>query len=178
MSLLFSYGTLMNSEVRAMTGMSSDAQPGYVRGFLRSWNVRIEKESRTALGVVPKEGSRVNGVACEVTEEELKKFDAREKGYIRTQISKNNVEGVNQDVWMYIPDNTEIANEDYPVAQTYIDAAIAGCLEISEDFATEFIKTTENWDVPIIHDREQPIYSHALKHVDYQKIDSILKSNI
>ena len=81
-------------------------------------------------------------------------------------------------IWVYIPQTPMIPTIDYPISQTYVDTILRGCLDISDDFAAEFLKTTSGWhpddrvhldslvlrddsipdQIPLINDRQHPIY--------------------
>lgn len=125
----------------------------------------------TAMGVqFNAEGSCI-GVLYPVTEKELKRFDRREKGYQRHEVPIENVDvvdylgddhyhvddhklfleavnGRRDDVriWVYVPENPMPPDVDHPIAQTYVDIILQGCLDIHADFAREFIEETKGWD--------------------------------
>ena len=81
-------------------------------------------------------------------------------------------------IWVYIPQTPMIPTIDYPISQTYVDTILRGCMDISDDFAAEFLKTTSGWhpddrvhrdsivlrddsipdQIPLINDRQHPIY--------------------
>lgn len=48
--------------------------------------------------------------------------------------------------WVYVPQNPLPPNPDYPIAQSYVDTILRGCLTISDDFAKDFIETTKGWN--------------------------------
>ncbi|CAB9530434.1 expressed unknown protein [Seminavis robusta] len=48
-------------------------------------------------------------------------------------------------VWIYVQRYDCPANEDFPIAQSYVDIILRGCMGISKDFARSFIETTVGW---------------------------------
>jgi len=59
-------------------------------------------------------------------------------------------------VWIYVPEQPKYASADFPICQSYVDTVISGCLEEGgEQFARDFIMSTENWasyylnDIPL-----------------------------
>jgi len=48
-------------------------------------------------------------------------------------------------VWVYIQQAPSPIQHDCPLAQTYIDIILRGCLTISPDFAVQVLKTTRGW---------------------------------
>lgn len=81
-------------------------------------------------------------------------------------------------IWVYVPRKRMMPTVDHPIVQTYVDTILRGCLEISEEFAAQFLSTTTGWhpdeevhedsvvsvgdvipdQVPLINDRKNPIY--------------------
>ena len=79
-------------------------------------------------------------------------------------------------IWMYVPEHPQLPNPEFPIAQSYVDIILRGCLSISEEFAKEFIINTRGWhaqelmeDESVValgeycwvDDREKPIYVRA-----------------
>lgn len=50
-------------------------------------------------------------------------------------------------VWVYIPNRPMRADSKYPIMQSYLDVIIRGCLNISEDFAIQYLQNTHGFDV-------------------------------
>src|ERR1700730_3075658 len=92
---VFGYGSLINSESRAKTGLSGAAIPVRVTGFQRAWNFVDRKAGMTALGVVRREESVTNGVLVSIPAAQLPLFDRREGGYTRTRLDRALVIGLN-----------------------------------------------------------------------------------
>lgn len=112
------------------------------------------------------------GVILPVSDQELKKFDERELGYHRKLLDLDRIElyseGIRmcqslecqlfldakqQDqsdqsliqIWCYIPDFHIAPTSLTPIAQSYVDIVLRGCLEISEDFCRRWLRSTKGW---------------------------------
>jgi hypothetical protein len=46
---------------------------------------------------------------------------------------------------VYIPKIHRTPSPEAPIAQTYVDTILRGCLSISEEFAREFLLSTKGW---------------------------------
>jgi hypothetical protein len=119
-----------------------------------------------------------------------KRFDSIED-FLRTSSPR---------IWVYLPAKPCAASEEYPIAQTYMDVIIRGCLSISESFLVEFLEKTTGYYphtvqpseqlydsilpdnqptmVPIVNDRHNPIYVRGDK--EYSRkfsgyIDSLIQ---
>lgn len=183
---VFGYGSLINPESRARTGYTGATTPVRVGGFQRAWNFVYPKGRMTALGVIPREKATTNGVLVEIPEAELPLFDQRESGYKRVVVGRVDITGLNDQrvpegmFWIYVPTDPGFPSLDCPIAQSYVDVVLKGCLELGERFAAEFVHTTTNWEYPWIDDRSAPRYVRAMQNVPmdvFLKIDKILLQN-
>ncbi|NVD05935.1 gamma-glutamylcyclotransferase [Vibrio sp. JPW-9-11-11] len=161
---IFGYGSLMNSASRQLTGQTSTAVPSTAHGFTRYWG-KVDDSYILSPLVVDKGQGQVNGVVLEVDEQGLAEFDRRERGYHRVVINAQQLDTplalTRQDtVWVYIKDNPEPPCSLSPIMQTYVDTVLAGCLEISEQFAKQFVEHTVGWHFPLENDRHQPKYGN------------------
>lgn len=177
---IFGYGSLMNSASRRLTGKTAEAIPAVVNGFKRYWGKVDDSYILSPLVVDKGEGS-VNGVLLQVNDQELAEFDIRERGYQRVEVMHSQLEKChtllpNDEVWVYIKDNPEPPCDLSPIMQTYVDTVLAGCLEISEQFARQFIEQTIGWHFPVENDRHQPKYGNlaGVSAEHYSQIDALL----
>jgi hypothetical protein len=124
----------------------------------------------TAMGIRMRQNAECVGVLVPVDEAELARFDVRETGYDRVPIAHQDVERIpylgdeehydhrhsyfNNEakeqslpstVWVYVQQNPLPVSRECPIAQTYVDVILRGCLTISEDFARDFLITTRGW---------------------------------
>ena len=189
---IFGYGSLINPESRAKTGESGIAIPVRLWGVQRAWNLVAHAFQLTGVGATYKPSSYANGVIIPVSESELPKFDEREvrHGYKRVPVNRGNitmlVDGAvsSGNIWVYVTDSPGRPTEAAPIAQSYVDVVLSGCLsvdlqnhDIDNNFVREFVSTTEGWNSPWVNDRNQPRYPRP---VDYStapinKIDRLLE---
>jgi hypothetical protein len=125
----------------------------------------------TALGVVPREGSVINGVFVSIPPDVLASFDAREEGYTRMPLERRGVVPLGPqavpegDLWIYVPVAPHLPTAECPILQSYVDVVLTGCLEFGESFAVEFVRTTVAWEYARENDRSSPRYRRALRDV-------------
>lgn len=149
--------------------------PVSIKGVERTWAKQSQTSKATSMGVQFRDGAECVGVLVPVNDSELAAFDKREVGYDRYEIPLEDIEPVvhllgdddhtvydntfladnfdlessSQDdlpqVWIYVQQNPIPASPQYPIAQSYVDIMLRGCLTISEEFAHEFIETTKGW---------------------------------
>jgi hypothetical protein len=173
---IFGYGLLVNSASRDSTaGKRIPAIPVRISpefGYIRTWN------DRSLSGFAPlglrkpsanEKASTINGVLYAVDGDDMAKYDAREEGYARVEVPRDDIEAVSWQrppevgrIWVYIPvkQNGEpgvglpAANAQFPLLESYIDVVVEGGLEYGDDFARELIETTSDWSDYWLIDRE------------------------
>ncbi|MBI2141872.1 gamma-glutamylcyclotransferase, partial [Candidatus Woesearchaeota archaeon] len=175
---IFGYGSLISQESRARTGITGEAIPVIVSGAERGWVHPAPSMGITALGVTYSSGSKglCNGVIFSVDERQLPEFDRRETGYTRIAMPRVNIGPINPRahlppgaIWTYSINNPEIPKETLPIAQSYLDVVLLGCInEGGERFALAFVTLTAGWNAPWVNDRESPRYT---RHLDYGSPD-------
>ena len=185
---LFGYGSLINQESRSITGITKNPVVVTVRGFERSWCVQSPSMRLTGLGIFPNADARCNGVLVELDPDQLAAFDERELGgsdenYARVQVPHRAVEGPSLPgsaiVWAYIVRKPSLPTSPFPIAQSYLDVILMGCLDFGEPFAAEFVGTTSGWDSPWVDDRSSPRYvRHLAAGVALSRVDDVLKQAI
>lgn len=123
------------------------------------------------MGVRFRKGAQCTGVLVEVDEDELRRFDDRERGYDRVRLDTAHLERVpflttddyrershvvldasnnsggdgEVNVWIYVQRRPVLADPSAPIVQSYVDVILRGCLGISEEFARHFLETTHGW---------------------------------
>lgn len=160
---IFGYGSLINADSRAKTGQTGRSWPAKVIGFQRHWSVMSPEFGMSSVAVVQRSNSFCNGVLVEIDETELPLFDEREAGYLRAQVPMTQIQGYETTlpegvVWIYHTETVTPPNDQAPIALSYADVILAGCLSINESFASEFISSTGGWEHAILNDRQQPRY--------------------
>lgn len=185
---IFGYGSLICSASRAATAPTlagRSAIPARVRGLERIWSLPFPAGGATFMGIRVRPQAECVGVLIPVDDEELAQFDLRELGYDRVPIAHDDIEylsygdGSGEEttellsapaaaatansgatIWVYVQQEPGRASGDCPIAQTYVDVMLRGCLSISEDFARDFVQTTRGWH---LNDHED---EHAKEHTD------------
>ena len=180
---IFGYGSLINSASRQLTGKTGPAHPAVIHGFKRIWG-KLDTSYTLSPLVVQKGQGLVNGVLIEIEQSELQEFDTRERSYTRIQVLLSQVDSTlplmaNDSVWLYINDGAKPPCEQVPIMQSYVDTVLAGCLDISESFAKQFIEHTLGWHCPRQNDRHAPQYTHlaAVQKHHYYLIDKLVKGD-
>ncbi|OOE86018.1 gamma-glutamylcyclotransferase [Salinivibrio siamensis] len=171
---LFGYGSLMNPASRALTGDSGWACPVTVSGLSRHWS-NVSEAFISPLVVLEGEGE-CNGVLVNIDPQSLPDFDRREAGYQRLQLAESNIalpEDVILDgpVYVYVADARRAPDADKPIAQSYVDTVMAGCLRYSTDFARAFLTTTQGWEGAYHNDRSAPRYPRVAGVSDQDRIE-------
>ncbi len=168
-------------------------EPVYLNNYLRSWNA-IENIkptlSSTFLGIEKSQDSRVNCIIFEIENSLVSTLDKREFLYNREKVNLNDIEfttdtfkiSKDDDIWIYITKEPVKPSKEYPIIQSYVDACISGSFEIEEkfnleNFAVDFIKTTQQWSSSWVNDRIFPRAPH-IHEPDAYAIDILLSQNI
>ncbi|QDT98034.1 gamma-glutamylcyclotransferase family protein [Gimesia aquarii] len=182
---LFVYGSLIGSDSECLIGPSLSRVPARVIGLQRGWFLPIPEDCDMGLGVVFQKDSTCNGVVLEINSKTISEADEREiqHGYSRVQIPSDTIIASNRSynrddkVWAYITNNAQNPSNMNPIAQSYIDVVLSGCIEISKKFAKEFVETTHGWEFPWIDDRQMPRYRRAIS-TNAEQVDELLEQVI
>lgn len=168
---IFGYGSLINSLSRAVTGESGSVLPVKVSGYERSWSVMSPDFGMSSVAVVQREGALCNGVLVEVPESEIPLFDLRERGYQRARIEAHQIQTYQEvdlpegTLWIYHTCEIIVPTQRCPIALSYADVILAGCIEHGHDFALEFIALTKGWEYPALNDRIAPRYPRVQRQL-------------
>lgn len=161
---IFGYGSLINAASRQLTGQTGQAIPAIAHGLVRYWGKIDDSYSLSPLVVNRGEG-QVNGVLLDIEPAALEEFDRRERGYHRVAIDAEQIETEHhfergQTIWVYVKDTPEPPCSLSPIMQTYVDTVLAGCLNVSAQFARHFVEHTVGWHFPLENDRQAPKYGN------------------
>lgn len=133
--------------------------------------------------LVVREGEgECNGVLIHIDDQALEVFDIREAGYERIELDPARVEvlipehKIEGPVYVYVTESVVSPCHVQPIAQSYVDTVLAGCLRFSADFAESFITSTYGWGFPRVDDRHSPVYQRVAGVADYDRsvIDTLL----
>jgi len=159
------YGSLMQEKSkREELADVGDNYPIYLQGFKRGWFLHGSDLgfNTTYLAVLRHANARINAVYFKLKKsDDIQAYDEREDGYCRTLVPLAHIKFLdsaetNSDsqFWIYTIKESEkqLASERFPIAQSYVDIFLTGCLELAEkyhkpDFADDCIYLTDNWSV-------------------------------
>jgi hypothetical protein len=118
-------------------------------GFLLQNNDSIPFDGMVNLNIGTKKGSRMNCILYLITQEDLNKFDKREIGYqkvdVTDKIEEYNIKGGKVYVYEHVPDQQHESSFDgksYILVKEYVDLITQACDTIGKDFRAEFDKST------------------------------------
>lgn len=181
---IFSYGTLAHKEVAEVTGKTLSFMPALLKGYSRNLRALAKSSGFAAAGIERDKEEQCIGMLVQIPEEELLKFDEREKMYDRAEIRSEELsllsgepipEGV---YYLYIPKNPQPPTEQTPLAQSYIDVVLAPYLELDPELAIKVVKSMRDLERPWVNDREMPKYSRYPTDLNGEAIDSLLKQAV
>ncbi|MBN1156324.1 gamma-glutamylcyclotransferase [Candidatus Woesearchaeota archaeon] len=199
---VFGYGSLINKQSAMKTGDVGRGEFGEAVGLKRSWNTSyrpfkgdVAKDNPanyiTGVGALPSDNAVCNGVLLEIPESEFASFAERENEYKLSDLKPGDIRlynAVTPDGHMHFYEilNPRDASEKFPLAQSYIDVIIAGCLKYDAEhgtgFAEDFIRKTAGWEKgPWVNDRANPRYIRPLEDTTddiYRRIDKVLSQTI
>lgn len=177
---IFGYGSLINRASLRHTLADvavGEVVPGRVAGWRRSWSNRVAAAGRTGLTVRPEPEGRVNGVAIELLVPDFEALDRREAGYVRAPIEGQTL--VDGELWLYTKPDAAMATPEFPIAVSYLEVVLSGCLALGRDFAVEFLTETPGL-VALMNDRKAPVYPRRapLEPAEVAQIDSLLHEHL
>jgi hypothetical protein len=181
-TLVFGFGSLVNSVSRARTLGDVPAWPVRVAGLRRGWYAPSRRIRHTALGVVVDAAAHVNGVLALLPDDSLERLDRREAQYDRTELSWTAIESLGEPppegtVVTYVPRSVSEPDADHPIIRSYVDVTLSGCLEYGLDFACEMVTSTHGWSEHHFEDdRDAPRYPHHEAHAPTEVLDALLRT--
>lgn len=170
----FGYGSLVNGATH-----SFKIYPARLRGWTRAWR-KCQSFNRIILSVEPCAGTEISGVIAEVSSEEgLASLKRREAAYDLKRLDMSQLETdspAQQALYVYTAKLPAVnpAFSDNPVPLSYLDCVIQGFKKIHGELgADEFFTTTSGWEIPIVNDRDAPIYPRhvALDSAERRYVD-------
>ena len=90
----------------------------------------------TFLTIIKDKGASLNAIYYPVNHNDIQGTDQRESGYCRVKVSAKNIIPLGLTIlpegsyWAYAQKNNDIEkpNKEYPLAQSYIDVFLDGCI--------------------------------------------------
>jgi len=174
MDRIFAYGSLLN---KATWSFNADIELVRADGWVRQWRqiVQTDKGIICALTISPSSKSSIDGILLEVSDSVGRILNKREVGYNKTKIPASRILQSVQgkiDVSLKIPAITYTASKSTigwatkkaPILLSYIDVVAKGYFDLfGLEGAKNFFNTTQGWNLPILNDRDKPLYPRAVQ---------------
>ncbi len=181
----FGYGSLVNSRTLPDDSLSARVK---VTGWRRAWRLSVDtkKGRRCTLTVIPDPTCAIFGTVVAQPQTQIEVMQKREAVYDRIDLSPDAVEWIDArpdgwpDPYIHVGDSAyaRTGDRDHPVLLSYVETVLAGYLQtFGSDGPDHFIETTADWHVPVLNDRESPIYSRAteLSVAERALVDELLE---
>lgn len=190
---IIGYGSLLSAYSReTYSNLHTSIAPVMVAGWQRGWSTRYGDEAATYLGVRRLPGAQLSAalVPSRITAE----IRHRERGYDFTPVDRADIALTGESptgeildgletarFWIVVNRDQLRADQHHPIAQSYIDTCLIGCLETGgAEMARHFVETTEMWDGHRVNDRDwpTPLYPRGTPASPKQRetIDALLNS--
>lgn len=114
-----------------------------------------------------------------MSDDSLEKFDVREIGYSRIQLEPTRISPAidlpkQARIWTYVGNINQQPSLQLPIAQSYLDVIIEGCLNYGQDFVETFFENTSQW-IHLVDDRHKPrCKKHTTTSYHHEKCDALL----
>lgn len=177
---ILGYGSLINSQSRAKTGETGQVWPVKLHGFERHWSVMTEEFGMSSVAVIQSPERACNGVLVEVPVDQLPLFDERENGYERAQITLSQLSAYQEEdlpdgtYWVYHTASVVTPHPECPIALSYVDVILSGCLEYGDAFVQDFLAQTKGWNAPLLNDRQTPRYPRVQSDLSTERLNTLL----
>ena len=186
---LLGYGSLLSHDSRYLfSDIDCHALPVIVNDWQRAWATRSSSIPYTCLGAFKRQGAWLN--AALLPTDITPKLMTREAEYSFEEVTLDELSlpeshqhldlSALKDKKIWICKNfvSFEANQTFPIAQSYLDTCISGCLDMADiKFAKQFISSTVGWNSGWINDRKAPIYPRLaqISQATQQLIDQLLR---
>lgn len=185
----FGYGSLVNRLTHRTAIVS--AHRARLNGWRRLWRPRPDmpfdrgRATPVSLLTVTQEpGAHVDGLLIIDHAENLPSVDLREQRYRRRKLQPGDITlsdgDALPDCTLYVYEALEALPEHAapcPIYQSYLDAVLQGFIaEHGEAGARDFVFATGGFDIPVLADRNRPLYprSITLSDDECRIVDSLL----
>ena len=166
----FGYGSLINDATRPVGHGANNA---VLKGWRREWRVINPVAHGThglkgvcSLGIAPDAHSTIAGVVVQEPLCNLAALDEREHRYERLVVEDGALAPCPQrDVFVYrsLAEHRIWAHDACPILRSYVDCVMQGVLRrFGEAGLADFIHTTDGWDLPLLNDRDAPLYPRSV----------------
>lgn len=189
-TFIIGYGSLLKkSSLNRTLPQVETIEPIHLHNYKRSWNANEDMTptlATTYLGISKESGSKFNAIIFELENSFLDVLDKREFLYDRVAVDSVDIEFIKSNfdlkkedkIWIYLTVNPKKPSSKSPIIQSYVDTCISGAYEIErdfniEDFAKDFVTSTDNWSKYWVNDRIHPRAPHIYQP-DAYRIDILL----
>ena len=167
----FGYGSLVN--LGSLRTPYISAHRATLTGWKRSWLARPKVAGSFAaddglafLSVVLAPGSKIDGVIIIDHASSLPALDKREVMYTRTAIESGDLqfhdEAAQPDSQFLYVAQQPAATAQSHILRSYLDVVMQGYLQhFGEQGLHRFFESTLNFDIPVMEDRDEPLYPRA-----------------
>lgn len=173
----FGYGSLVNLDTLRTPFLA--AWPARLKGWRRAWLARprvagsfAPRDGLAFLSAIPDPASEIDGMIVVKRAESLEALDAREALYRRHRVELGDIEvlrpattaDVTMPLHLYVANDFEAEAEMRPrILRSYLDAVFQGYrTHFGEAGITRFIASTDNFDLEMLEDRDEPIYPRSV----------------
>lgn len=157
MRRVFGYGSLVNDR----THDYGDLRPARLKGWRRVWRPSSVRPV-AFLSAEPAADVSIDGLLGTVPEADYAALDERERAYRRRDVSEATVhDGPPGPVLIYEVEEANHAPEGtvQPILLSYLEVVVEGYLShFGPEGVVDFASTTEGWSLPVLNDREAPVY--------------------
>lgn len=169
----FGYGSLVNAATLHRDGI--DIVPGELTGWVREWRIwGTDRLGRgvCVLSVAPEPSMSIDGVMVREPKERLAGLEVREHKYHRICCIGEQFRCTDRgrpgpaDMFLFRsrPEYFGWGDDAHPILLSYLDCVCAGFFQNwGEAGVRRFFQTTRGWHVPVLDDRDAPIYPRAVE---------------
>jgi hypothetical protein len=181
----FGYGSLVNAGTLTPGTRTVRVR---VTGWRRAWRHSgpTAYGRRCTLTVYSDPDSAIEGVVIAQPMDTLRALDKREGQYTRHALDAGALDWLDPrpDGWpapfLYVgnAEHRRPGDAGHPIMLSYLDVVIAGFLKtFGASGADRFLRTTDDWHVPVLNDRAAPRYPRALSlnPGERQRVDRCLE---
>lgn len=181
MSVYFVYGSLSNPVTLGFEGRLEMAR---LDGWQRSWHHSVVTDVGPVCAVTIHElnGRSVPGFLLTAETEVLAILREREVGYVPRRVAvvvEEDQRAETATAFVSTPECFRKGSRSFPIWQSYLDAVLTGYWDHGGEAAVRrFIRSSDHWDVPILSDRDQPLYArHVTMRSDlFPTLDALLEA--
>ena len=187
----FGYGSLVNR--MTLETKYEHAIPVRLNGWRRHWQSRADGylhhsgKDIALLSVHPHSDGYLSGMLIIDRRDSLPEIDIRERGYDRHNLGSDQFEfpqgigqiEIPQELFVYVGKTGSEKPDKPKLLQSYLHTVMAGYLaEYGATGVEHLLETTVDFEREIIADRDNPIYSRAIKPEDTlaARFDALLQS--